>query len=188
MKFSSISTIILISSLLMIAPIQCHFQPSLIENICRTTPHYHLCVLTLKTQQIVIHDMASCARVILKVMIARAPVVLERIQTVLAAANNEPQLKTAMDSCSNFYTQITKELLPKALSCMEKGDYKGAQQGADAAGKLAASCASKCNNKTGGSAGATSPLGDSNLYVQNMCSITVSITKQLGQTQANHQN
>jgi pectinesterase inhibitor-like protein len=184
MKVSSFSTIIfltIISSIFLIPPIQCH-QPKLdlVEQICRKTPHYHLCLLTLKSNPYSQHltsntDISGFVRITLEVVAARAPVILEQLRNVYAQTEHT-QLKAALDSCIASYTKISKELVPQAQKCVDKGDYNGVKQSAYTAGNLADSCEKKCNGTT---SSAISPLGDSNKYVKNMCAITVSIVTKL---------
>ena len=189
MKVSNISIIILltISSIFFIPPIQSHQPPKLdlIKSICRATPHYHLCVITLKSNLYAVKyiasntDISGFVRVTLKVVATRAPVILMQLQTV-QAQTKDTQLKAALDICIASYTKISEELVPQAQKCVDKGDYNGVKQNATTAGNLADSCAKKCNGAT--SSAVLSQLGDSNQYVKNMCAITVSIATQFSQS------
>lgn len=63
--------------------------------------------------------------------------------------------------------------LREALNAMNKGDFKVVKQRAYAAGVQAESCDSKFKSSS------ISPLRDTNRYVQNLCSITMSIVNKL---------
>ncbi|XP_004486537.1 uncharacterized protein [Cicer arietinum] len=187
MKVSSFSIIIFFTIISSIQPIQCNLPMSgSIEQICRKTPHYHLCLITLKsnlysqqftqTQSV---DISGYVRVTLEVVAAKAPLILEQLHEVYAQTQHT-QLKNALDSCITSYTKISKELIPQALNCVDKRDYNGVKQSAYVAGNLAASCEKKCYGTTSSSA---SPLGDNNQYVQDMCQITASIVTKFGHSQ-----
>ena len=185
MKLSGVSTIILLhmatSSIFFIPPIQCTLpQPGLVETLCRKTPHYHLCVFTLKShlrplQRRSSADIAGLARIALEVVAANASATLDYVQKV-HAQTNDTQLKTSLESCTASYTKMVKELLPEALSCMDKADYKGVKRNAYTAGNLAGSCENKCKE------GSSAVMTDANIYAQNLCTIVVSIVSKLPQS------
>jgi len=189
MKVSSFSIIILltISSIFFIPPIQCHQLPKLdlVKSICRKTPHYHLCVITLKSNIYALkhltsnNDVSGFVRVTLKVVATRAPVILNQLHTIYAQTK-DTRLKAALDNCIASYTKISKELVPQAQKCVDKGDYNGVKQSATTAESLADSCGKKCNGTT--SSAVVSQLGDSNQHVKNMCAITVSLVTQSSQS------
>ncbi|KAL2338932.1 hypothetical protein Fmac_013378 [Flemingia macrophylla] len=149
---------------------------SLLEQICRQSPHYHLCAMTLRSS---IHhrskeDIAGFARLTLEIVNANATITLERIDKVYAQIE-DPKLKKALKYCIGSYNMIVKSLLQEALNAMDKGDYKVVQQKAYVAILEAESCNNKFNNLV------TSPLRDTNRYVQNLCAITMSIVNKLVQ-------
>ncbi|XP_058728001.1 cell wall / vacuolar inhibitor of fructosidase 1-like [Vicia villosa] len=180
MKVSSFSTMIIlltIFSIFFTQPIQCHSpMPDLIEDVCQKTPHYHLCLVTLKSNLYAHHlksheDISGFVRIILQVVAARAPVVLEQIQDIYKQTDHT-QLKIALDNCITTYSKITKEIIPQALQCNEKSDNVGVKEKVTMAESLAESCEQKCKGTT---SSGVSPLGDSSEFVQNMCSIAASI-------------
>ncbi|XP_061350373.1 uncharacterized protein LOC133295545 [Gastrolobium bilobum] len=186
MKYSSFSPIMLIHlatlSIFFIPQIQCTIPKTrLVDQICRKTPHYHLCVLTLNSHlQYSQHrrssvDIASCARTTIEIVAANASATLQHVHKVYMQTN-DPQEKNALASCTASYTKIVKVLLPEAITCMDKGDYKGVKQGVFIAGNLALSCEKKCKDTN------TSSLKDSNRYVENLCAVAVSIVTKLAQT------
>ncbi|CAL5184259.1 unnamed protein product [Lathyrus oleraceus] len=177
MKVSSFSNMIIlltISSIFFIQSIQC--VPDKIDNVCQKTPHYQLCLLTLKSN-LYSHrlktnqDISEFVRVTLQVIAARAPAVLEQIRDI-DAQTDHTQLKTALDDCMIAYGKITKEIIPQALNYVDKRDYVGVKERANFAGSLAESCEKKCKGTT---SSGVSPLGDNSQFVQNMCSIAASI-------------
>ncbi|KAL5097834.1 hypothetical protein RYX36_002161 [Vicia faba] len=180
MKVSSFSTMIIlltISSIFSMQPIQCHSPtPDMIEDVCKKTSQYQLCLITLKSNLYSHHlksheDIPGFVRITLQVIAARAPVVLEQIQDVYLQTDHT-QLKAALDNCITAYVKITKELIPQAQQCLDKGDTIGVKEKATFAGTLAGSCEQKCKGTT---TSGISPLGDSGEFVQNMCSIAASI-------------
>nr|KYP52613.1 Pectinesterase inhibitor [Cajanus cajan] len=149
---------------------------SLLEQICRQSPHYHLCVITLRSS---IHhrskeDIVGFARLTLEIVNANATITLEHIDKICMQAGN-PKLKKALKNCNVSYNMIVKVHLQEALNAMNKGDYKDVQQKAYVAILEAESCNNKFKNLP------TSPLRDTNRYVQNLCSITMSIVDKLVQ-------
>lgn len=188
MKLSSFSTIILLhlttSSIFFIPPIQCTLhRPTLVEQICRKTPNYHLCVFTLKSHSRSQHgqsrvDIAGFARTALQAVAVNASAALKYVHKVYGQTS-DIKMKTALGNCIASYTKIVKVHLPEALNCVYRGDYKGVKSGVYAVGNLAISCENKCKATT------SSPLRDSNRYVQNLCGIAVSIANYL--PQAKHQ-
>ncbi|KAE9599215.1 hypothetical protein Lal_00044077 [Lupinus albus] len=188
MKLSSFSTIILFhlatSSIYFISPIQCTLnRPSLVEQICRKTPHYNLCVSTLKSHLVSQHgpsrvNIEGFARTTLQAIAVNASAALKHVHKVFEQTNDK-QMRIALDSCIASYNNIVKVLLPEAISCINNGDNKGVKSGASAIANLVISCENKCMAKT------NSPMTYSNQYVQNLCAIAASIVNYL--PQAHHQ-
>lgn len=160
-----------------VPPIQSKLShTSLLEQICRQSPHYHLCVMTLRSS--IDHrskeDIAGFARLTLEIVNANASTTLENIQKVYVKTG-DPKLKEALKYCLVSYNVIVKEHLREALNAMNEGDYKVVEQKAYVAIMEAGSCNNKVKNL------AIPPLRDTNRYVQNLCAITMSIVNKLNQ-------
>lgn len=175
-KFSTIFSIHLaISLILFIPPIQSTLShTSLLEQICRQSPHYHLCIMTLRSS--INHrskeDIVGFARLTLEIVNANASITLQHIQKG-NIQTRDPQQKRALEDCLASYNMIVNVHLREALNAMNKGDFKVVKQRAYAAGVEAESCDSKFKSSS------IAPLRDTNRYVQNLCSITMSIVNRL---------
>ncbi|KAK7388019.1 hypothetical protein VNO78_22820 [Psophocarpus tetragonolobus] len=166
----------LVASLLFfIPPIQSILShTSLLEQICRQSPNYHLCVMTLRSS---IHhkskaDIAGFAHLTLEIVYANASITLERLHKIYVQTD-DPKLKMALKDCLVSYNLIVKTYLRNALNALQNGDYKVVQQKTSITIIEVESCNNKFRNL------ATSPLRDTNIYVQNLCSITMSIVNKL---------
>lgn len=179
MILASFSTFILlqlsISLGFFVPPIQSILShTSLLEQICRQSPHYHLCVMTLRSS---IHhrskaDIAGFAHLTLEIVNANASITLEHIPK-FHGQTEDPKLKMALKDCLVSYNTIVKVHLREALNAMDVGDYRAVQQKAYVTIIEAESCNTKFRNL------ATSPLRDTNRYVQNLCAMAISIAKKL---------
>ncbi|WJX90745.1 hypothetical protein P8452_72613 [Trifolium repens] len=178
MKHARFSTIILIQVtmlILLIPPIQSSLShTSLLEQICRQSSHYHLCIMTLRSS--INHrckeDIAGFARLTLQIVNANASITLDHIQKG-DVQTNDPKQREAMKDCTALYNMIVNVHLHEALNAMDKGDYKVVKQRAYAAGLQAKTCDNKFKEST------IKPLKDTNRYVQNLCAITLSIVNKL---------
>ncbi|KAL1320763.1 hypothetical protein HN51_065466 [Arachis hypogaea] len=185
MKLSTFSTIIAlhfaISCLFLIQPIQSTIpKPGLLETVCRETPHHYLCVFILKShlQPLQLRsgvDVAGFARIALEVVAANASATIDRIKEIQKQSEDK-KLKSSLESCIVSYTKIVNVLLPQALKCMDKGDYSCANRNAFIAGTLAGSCEKKCKESS------SAVMTDTNIYMQNICSIAVSIITKMPQS------
>ncbi|KAK7259872.1 hypothetical protein RIF29_25487 [Crotalaria pallida] len=147
---------------------------SLLDQICRQSPHYHSCIMTLQSS---IHhrskdDIAGFAHLALEIVNAHASVTFECV-TKLYVQNKNLQVNQTFESCVALYNMIVKIHLPEAVVAMEKGDYNVAKQKAYVAAIQASSCENTFSNSN------SSSLRDSNRYVYNLCAIIVSIINKL---------
>lgn len=176
MKLTSFSTIILLqlstSFILFIPQIQSTLShTSLLEQICRQSPHYHLCIMTLRSS--INHrskeDIAGFARLTLEIVKANASIALERIHERFVQSR-DPKV---FEDCLASYNMIVKVHLREALNAMNRGDHKVVKQKAYGAGIEAEACNNKIKNLK------TLSLRDTNRYVQNLCAITRTIVNNL---------
>ncbi|TKY54265.1 Cell wall / vacuolar inhibitor of fructosidase 1 [Spatholobus suberectus] len=119
-------------------------------------------------------DITGFARLTLEIVNANASITLDHIRKVYVQTW-DPKLKRALKDCLVSYNMIVKVHLQEALNAMDKGKYKVVQQKAYVAIIEAESCNNKFKNL------ATSPLRDTNRYVQNLCAITMTIVNKLVQ-------
>lgn len=181
MRFiASFSTIIFLhlatSLVFFVSPIQYSTlsHTSLLEQICRQSPHYHLCTMSLRSS--INHrskaDIAGFARLTLEIVNANASITLKHIHRGYVQTM-DPRQRENLEGCLASYNMIVKVHLREALNAMNRYDYKVVKQRAYAAGIQAESCGKKFKNS------ATSPLRDTNRYVQNLFAITMSIVNKL---------
>ncbi|ESW26396.1 hypothetical protein PHAVU_003G116500 [Phaseolus vulgaris] len=179
MIFTSSSTFILIqlvtSLIFLITPILSILtHAGLLEQICHQSPNYHLCVMTLRSS---IHhrsreDMAGFARLTLEIVNSNSSTTLEHIHKSYGETTN-PKVKKALEYCLVSYNTIVDVHLREALDAMKESNYKIAQQKIYVIIIEVESCNNKFKNLV------ISPLRNTNRYVQNLCSITISIINNL---------
>lgn len=161
--------------IILIPPIQSTLShTSLLEQICRQSPHYHLCTITLRSS--INHrskeDIIGFARLALRIVNANATITLNHIKKGYMQTTC-PMEKEAIKDCLASYNMIVNVHLHEALNALNKHDYKIVKQRAYVAGIQAETCDNKFKNSI------RKPLKDTNRYVQNLCAIIMSIVNKL---------
>jgi len=119
--------------------------------------------------------MAGFARLTLEIVNVNASTTLEHIHKYYRQTTNH-KVKKALKYCLGSYNTILYVYLRKALNAIEKRDYKIAKQGTYVIILEIESCNNKFRNLV------ISPIRDTNPYIQNLCSITISIVDNLIQS------
>ncbi|WVZ10830.1 hypothetical protein V8G54_015360 [Vigna mungo] len=172
---SFISINLVISLIFLVAPIQSILSHTgLLEQICGQSPDYHLCVMTLRSsiQHRSKEDMTGFTRLTLHIMNDNASSTIEHVHKDYWQIS-DLEVKKALKYCLISYNRVIDTHLREALNAMEEGDYKIVKQIIHIIDLEIESCNNKFKNLT------ISPLRDTNRYMQNLCSVTVSVVNHL---------
>ncbi|KAI6692898.1 hypothetical protein NL676_020608 [Syzygium grande] len=146
----------------------------LIKKTCRKTPYHDLCVSSLRSYPgssgATVHDLAG---IMLNLTLANATDTLSFIQ-VLINQTEDPQLEMPLDYCAELYIPVVKYTLPQAIDAFDKSQYGFAEYGVSDAGDQANTCEKQLSKST-----ASSPLGDRNKLMSELCDVAVAIIKML---------
>lgn len=144
---------------------------NLIDQTCKQTPYYDLCIGCLISNP---HSFKTDVRGLAKIMVytieAKANHTLHRIQKLLKH-RQEPKEQEALRSCAERYSAIIKGDIPQSIEALRTGHYKFAEQGTYDAAAEAISCEEGFTGK--------SPLADSNIIVHHVSVVAASIVKLL---------
>jgi len=144
---------------------------TLIQQTCKQTPNYALCIKYLKS------DPRSSDISIVNY----ALYMVDRIKTTtITAYNKVTQLLNgrhelyqteALSSCAGKYRSILVDVVPKSIAALKQGDPKVAEDGANDAANEATTCENGFKGK--------SPISDENIDMHDVAVITAAIVKQL---------
>jgi pectinesterase inhibitor-like protein len=142
---------------------------SLIENTCKKTPNYNICLQSLKANSgSSVADVTGLAQIMVKVMKAKANDGLNKIHQLQRLGNGA---RKALNSCGDKYRAILVADIPQAIEALEKGDPKFAEDGANDAANEATYCENEFNGK--------SPLTKQNNAMHDVASVTAAMVRQL---------
>lgn len=114
----------------------------LIENTCKRTPNYNVCLQSLKSSPgSSSADVTGLAQIMVKVMKAKANDALKRIHE-LQRVETGPKQRRALSSCADKYKAVLIADVPEATEALQKGDPKFAEDGANDAANEATYCES----------------------------------------------
>ncbi|KAL3727828.1 hypothetical protein ACJRO7_032555 [Eucalyptus globulus] len=146
----------------------------LIKKTCKKTPYPDLCISSLRSHHIrsgaTVHDLAS---MILKLTLANATDTLSYIEALINQAE-DPQLERPLDYCAELYIPVVKYTLPQAIVAFNKTQYGFAEYGVSDAGDQADTCENDFSKSK-----VSSPLGNRNKLVSELCDVAVAIIKML---------
>lgn len=143
---------------------------SLIENTCKKTPNYNICLQSLKENSgSSVADVTGLAQIMVKVMKAKANDGLNKIHQLQRVRNIGA--RKALSSCGDKYKAILVADIPQAIEALEKGDPKFAEDGANDAANEASYCESEFNGK--------SPLTIQNNAMHDVSAVTAAMVRQL---------
>lgn len=118
----------------------------LIENTCKRTPNYNICLQSLKTNPGSSGaDVNGLAQIMVKVMKAKATETLHKIHELQRVGAGHKQ---ALSSCASKYRAILIADIPQATEALQKGDPKFAEDGANDAANEATYCESDFSGKS----------------------------------------
>ncbi|XP_054783989.1 cell wall / vacuolar inhibitor of fructosidase 1-like [Prosopis cineraria] len=167
---SQILTIIFIIAIIsLISPSHCK---NVIEKTCKQTPHYDLCVQSLKSDPSSSDaDVTGLAVIMVKVTEAKANGTSDKIKQLLGGGDLEPKQEKALKSCSERYEAVIKWDVPQAIGALN-GNPKFAEEAMQGAANEAFACESEFS-------GTTSLLTRENQAFRDLAVVAVAIIKLL---------
>ena len=145
----------------------------LIENTCKKTPNYNVCLESLKASPgSSSADVTGLAQIMVKEMKAKANYALKRIQELQRVGAGPNKQRRALSSCVDKYKTVLIADVPQATEALQKGDPKFAEDGANDAANEATYC------ETDFSAG-NSPLTKQNNAMHDVAAVTAAIVRLL---------
>ncbi|KAJ7980421.1 Pectinesterase inhibitor-like protein [Quillaja saponaria] len=115
-------------------------KANLIDQTCKKTPYYALCVSSLQSDpRSKDADVRGLARILVDVMNSKATQTLKQISKLLQGSRVH-RVKIALSDCAHSYYAILKADVPEAVEALDKGDFKFAEDGANDAAIEANSC------------------------------------------------
>ncbi|KAF8017733.1 hypothetical protein BT93_H2815 [Corymbia citriodora subsp. variegata] len=153
---------------------------NLIKKTCKKTPYPDLCISSLRSHAkgsgVTIHDLAG---IILNLTLANATNTLSHIEALINQAE-DPQLERLLDYCAELYIPVVKYTLPQAIVAFNKAQYGFAEYGVSDAGDQADTCEKEFSQSK-----VSSPLGDRNKLVSELCDVAVAIIKMVSKVKHN---
>jgi len=141
----------------------------LIEQTCRRTPFYDVCISSLKSKpRSSGADVTGLALTMVDVLKTKATETLNHIKALL---HGSPKLKRSLRSCADSYKAIIEGDVPEAIEALKKGNPKFAEQGANDAADEATSCEGRFSGR--------SPLTDMNKAVHDVAAVAAAIVRNL---------
>ncbi|XP_062108835.1 cell wall / vacuolar inhibitor of fructosidase 1 [Humulus lupulus] len=112
----------------------------LIENTCKKTPHYDLCVSTLESNpESSGSDLRGLAHVMVDTVLSKATDNLDFIRALLKQAPDE-QLEKSLANCAEIYIPVVKYSLPQVIDALTGGHFGFANYGISDTAKQAQAC------------------------------------------------
>ncbi|OAY27627.1 cell wall / vacuolar inhibitor of fructosidase 1 [Manihot esculenta] len=170
---SSVSSppIILLCILLLSTSLPLLQSSDLIQQICKKTPFYDLCVSSL-TPQNPITDVKALASTITTLVLSNATDTLSYIQELIKQGA-DTQLQKPLANCAELYIPVVKYNLPQAIDALLRGQFGFTSYLLSDAGKQAKDCEKNFSGSD------QSPLTERNKLVSNLCDVAVAILKLL---------
>ncbi|KAK4265925.1 hypothetical protein QN277_026912 [Acacia crassicarpa] len=146
-----------------------------IDQICRKTPFYDLCMATLHSNPLTPKpDLKGAALVMVNNLLANASDTLNYIEGLIKQTSDQ-QLEQALAFCAESYIPIVKYILPQAADAVSQGRFGFASYCvSDAAKEI-----SNCDKKFSGSGQNKSLLEDRNGILQKLVGVAAAIMKLL---------
>ncbi|GMY27953.1 cell wall / vacuolar inhibitor of fructosidase 1-like [Fagus crenata] len=142
---------------------------NLIQQTCKQTPYYNLCIYYIKADPRSTNaNVAGLGLIMVDVIKAKAIQTLNHIKGLLQRSPN-PKVKQALNSCARKYNSIIVGDVPQAIEALTKGDPKFAEEGANDA----ANEANFCEEGFSGN----SPLTVENKLVHYVSTVAAAIAK-----------
>ncbi|XP_022760716.1 cell wall / vacuolar inhibitor of fructosidase 1 [Durio zibethinus] len=148
--------------------IQCD---DLVDQICKKTPFYDLCISTLRSNTNSTDlDVKGLASVVADILLANATDTLNYIQAQINQTS-DPQMERALAYCAELYIPVVKYNLPQAIDALSKGQFTFASYGISDAAKEADACEKNFSGSL------KSPLSDRNKLLHSLSDVAVAIVK-----------
>ncbi|KAI3423327.1 PMEI domain-containing protein [Psidium guajava] len=143
----------------------------LIEQTCRLTPFYDLCISSLRSHpRSGAADVRGLALIMAGSVLATANSTLGRIQEMLGQPH-DPEWERPLADCAELYIPVVKYTLPQAIDALGKGQLGFAVYGLSDAGKEAEACEKNFSGQGG------SPVTEVNQLVRNSVEVALAIIK-----------
>ncbi|XVF66084.1 hypothetical protein PTKIN_Ptkin10aG0005800 [Pterospermum kingtungense] len=143
----------------------------LVDQICRKTPFYDLCISTLRSNSNTTNsDVKGLASVMADILLANATDTLNYIQAQINQTS-DPQMERALAYCAELYIPVVKYNLPQAIDALSKGQFEFASDGLSDAAKQADACEKNFSGSM------KSPLTDRNKLLHSLSDVAVAIVK-----------
>ncbi|KAF4354318.1 hypothetical protein G4B88_007447, partial [Cannabis sativa] len=146
MKKNSISLLLFhITLFILLKSHYCYVLPlnegnDLIEQTCKKTPHYDLCVSTLKSNpESSDSDLRGLAHIMVDTVLSKASDTLNFIRALLKQAPDE-NLEKSLAYCAELYIPVVKYSLPQVIDALTGGHFGFANYGISDAAKQAQAC------------------------------------------------
>ncbi|CAI0556296.1 unnamed protein product [Linum tenue] len=145
---------------------------NLIDQTCKKTPYYDLCIQTLVSCPESFHtDLEGLAKITVGAIAHKASAALRRIETILAKKeHSKPAVREALNACASRYRAVVEQDVPETLMSLRTGNYKFASRGTNDAATEAMSCEEDF-------AAGESPLSDLNVAVHDVSVVAAAIVQ-----------
>lgn len=146
----------------------------LIDQICKKTPFYDLCISTLHSSPLSPKtDLKGLALLMVNQIVANASDTLSYIEGMIKNTK-DPNLEQALAFCAELYIPVVKYILPQAADAISHNRFVFASYSVSEAMNELFSCDKKFL-----SGSAQSPLGDRTSIVQKLVEVGEAIIKLL---------
>ncbi|GAV80881.1 PMEI domain-containing protein, partial [Cephalotus follicularis] len=144
---------------------------NLIDQTCKQTPFYELCVASLQANpESTNADVKGLAYIMVGTINTKATDTLNVIDKLLGETTERTRGRQALTVCAELYDIIIEQDVKQAIEAIDKGDYKYAEQGTYDAAIEANSCEEEFGRNK-------SPLTDMNTLVHDVSIVAASIVK-----------
>ncbi|XP_050219033.1 cell wall / vacuolar inhibitor of fructosidase 1-like [Mercurialis annua] len=143
----------------------------LIDQICKKTPFYDLCISSL-TPQNPIPDVKTVASTMANLVLSNATDTLTFIQELIKQGA-DPQLQKKLANCAELYIPVVKYNLPQAMNALFRGKFGFTSYLLSDAGKQADACQKNFSDSD------EAPLSERNKLITHLCDVAVAILKLL---------
>ncbi|PON64914.1 Pectinesterase inhibitor domain containing protein [Parasponia andersonii] len=142
----------------------------LIQQTCKQTPHYDLCVSSLESNpESSGSDLKGLAHIMVDIVLSKATDTLGFIGTLLKK-EPDPQLEKALAYCAELYIPVVKYSLPQAIDALTGGFFGFAFYGISDATKQTEACEKNFSGSN------KSPLAERNSLLHDLSEVAAAIT------------
>lgn len=150
---------------------QCKIHPlddNLIQETCKQTPLYDLCVSSLESdpRSSTAADVRHLALIMVDIIKAKSSDIFKRIEEL---QQQHKELQQPLSDCHSRYNAIIVGDVPQASEALQTGNFKFAEDGANDAAIEADVCESNFSGK--------SPMTEMNKLMHDISVVTASIVR-----------